>query len=60
MGRLATTPLGSPFQEESVTNRRKTRDRIYQRKRRLRRQVAAGKITKAELELILAAYTNRG
>jgi hypothetical protein len=42
-----------------MTQHRKTRDRIYQRKRRLRRQRVAGKITKAELELILVAYTTR-
>ena len=41
-----------------MTNRRRTRDRIYQRKRRLRRQVMAGIITKRELKLLLLAYTN--
>jgi hypothetical protein len=35
---------------------RRIRDRIYQRKRRLRRLVLAGRITQAEMELILTAY----
>jgi hypothetical protein len=41
------------------TERRRIRDRLYQRKRRLRRQVMAGKITQARLDAILAAYAIR-
>ena len=40
-----------------MTEYRRIRDRIYQRKRRLRRQVLAGKITQAQMETILSAYT---
>jgi hypothetical protein len=33
------------------TERRRIRDRLYQRKRRLRRQVLAGKITPGQIKL---------
>ena len=39
------------------SERRRIRSRLYERKRRLRRQVLAGKITQAQAETILAAYS---
>lgn len=38
------------------TERRRIRDRVYQRKRRLRRQVLAGKITRARMDAALNEY----
>ena len=41
------------------TETRRIRDRIYQKKRRLYRQVLAGKITPDQMELILTADASR-
>jgi hypothetical protein len=42
-----------------MPNLRRIRDRIYQRKRRLRRLVFAGKLTPDQMEIILTAYAIR-